>query len=156
MRPDESLFKKHLEEAVFLTGVADSQWGLVGSAEEIIWPHVLLWCKATPPEGTGSSKYYFRFNLEGYSEQAPTALPWDVSKNQPLAIEVWPGWSEQLRKVFNPKWNNGIALYAPCDRIAIPGHAQWKEKHPTDFWTPGSTIIKYLRFLLKILNDYEN
>ena len=156
MRPDESLFKKHLEEAVFLTGVEEGLWGIEGSTEGIVWPYAILWCKATPPEGAGSSKYYFRFNLEGYSEAAPTAIPWDVVKNQPLAAEAWPGWSEQLRKVFNPKWNNGVALYAPCDRIAIQGHGQWPEKHPGDFWTPDSTIVKYLRFLVKILNDSEN
>ena len=152
MKPDESLFKQHLKEALFLSGVEESLWGLEGEEKDINWPYAILWCRATP-RGSGYNKYYFRFNLDGYSESAPTAIPWDISKNQPLTAETWPAWSEPLQKVFNPKWNNGASLYAPCDRIAMINHGQWPANHPADYWTPKSTIVKYLEFLVKILND---
>jgi len=152
--PDESLFKNHLGEAFFLIGVDDGRWGLHGSIDDIQWPYVILWCKATP-RGDGHNKYYFRFDLKGYSAEAPTAVPWDIAKNVTLAAETWPRWSEQLKKVFNHGWNGGSALYAPCDRVAMKGHTDWPQKHPAYWWTSGSRIDKYLGFLVRILNGHE-
>ena len=150
MRPDQSLFKGHLEEASFQMGVDRGQWGIVDAPDNISWPNVIIWCRAAPGD-TGFEKYYFRFNLENYSASAPTAVPWDIDAQKPLAHEFWPAWSDRLRKVFNPRWNGGVCLYAPCDRLAMKGHPKWPEQYPTDYWTPDSTIVKYLRFLEKIL-----
>jgi hypothetical protein len=155
MEPDESLFKKHLEEALFQEGVEENRWGLVGTIQEINWPYVILWCKSTPHAGAGFNKYYFRFDLKNYPATAPTAIPWDIEKNQRLANELWPSWSERLRKVFNYNWNSGRSLYAPCDRLAMPLHGKWAEKHYTYWWTSDSTIIKYLRFLESLLNETQ-
>jgi len=154
MNPDESLFKQHLGEALFQIGVDDGSWGLCGTLADIQWPCAVLWCKATPKE-SGQKKYYFRFTLDGYSASAPTAVPWDINKNQPLEHAAWPRWTAYLQKVFNPGWNNGTALYAPCDRKAMQGHEKWKEQHSAFWWFPGSNIVKYLRFLYRLLNSGE-
>jgi len=57
-----------------------------------------------------------------------------------------------VTKVFNPEWNNGVALYAPCDRMAMPGHESWKPQFPNVWWQPGFTIVVYLDFVHSCLN----
>ena len=155
MLPDESAFRSHIDQAPFLIGVDDGLWGICGSPEAIIWPHVDIWCKATPPKNLGSDRYYFHFNLAGYPADAPTAMLWDTDRKDMLEISKWPHWSVHLQDVCKPGWQGGRALYAPCDRssVANNSHAEWQQKHKAFYWRPESTIVQYLRFLSRILNQ---
>lgn len=155
MSLEQDIFNEHINGAVFQMGVDDGIWGLHDAMDAIVWPHVVIWCKASPPDGQGKGKYFFRFNLEKYPSSAPTAVPWDVDKNQVLERGKWPQWSVYVSNVFKWDWKNGAALYAPCDRSIFKdsSHQNWKDQHPVYWWGPNSTIATtYLRFLDSILN----
>lgn len=162
INPSEVIYREHVAGALFLMGVDEGAWGIRGSLEELVWPNVVLWCKATPskPEA-GADKYYLRFDLDGYPTAAPLATPWDVTKDQMLDRDRWPQWSDHVKEVFKwDWWKKGQGLYAPCDRSIVSepggGHRNWQEQHPADWWTTNnSTIVKYLRFLKKTLNGNE-
>ncbi len=69
---------------------------------------------------------------------------------------MWPKGPGNISAVFNPNWNGGIALYAPCDRAAMAGHDAWKVKFPGWWWQSDFTIVKYLEFVHKCVNPgYE-
>jgi hypothetical protein len=151
MKPDESLFKAHLEEAPFQSGADAGKWGMHGEAKDIIWPHPILWVradKAIVPVG----KIFLRFTVDGYSTDAPTACPWNVEKNSRLENALWPRLTGKFARVFRLDWKGGIALYAPCDRMAMPGHETWQQQFPFWWWQPQFTIVKYLEFVHMCLN----
>jgi len=148
--PDECLFRLHLEQPSFQLGAALGNWGLNGAADNICWPHVVLWVKTEKrfaPEG----RVTLRFTLDGYPQQAPTACPWDVGHDTPLAVEHWPKGEINVSRVFKPSWNSS-ALYAPCDRIAMNGHDIWRQQHTGWWWQPDFTIVRYLEFVHSCLN----
>jgi len=154
MKPDESLFKSHLEEAPFLAGCDAGKWGLFGGATDIIWPHAILWISADRlivPVG----KVHLRFNVEGYPKDAPTSCPWDVEKNTRLENSKWPKLTGKFALVFRLDWH-GSALYAPVDRAAMAGHAPWQQQFPAWWWQPHFTIVKYLEFVHRCLNPIRN
>jgi hypothetical protein len=151
MKPDESLFKAHLEEAPFLAGVDAGKWNLHGGAKDIVWPHPIMWVaadKAIMPAG----RVFLKFTVDGYSATAPTACPWDVEKNCRLENAAYPKVPGKFARVFRTDWNGGVALYAPCDRLAMPGHETWKQQFPFWWWEPHFTIVKYLTFVHRCLN----
>lgn len=155
MLPDESAFRDHITKAPFLIGVDNGTWGLYGSPDAIVWPHAVIWCKATPPKDVGTDKYYFHFTLDGYPASAPMGTVWDITTNLILGRDKWPQWSDYLTQVFKWDWRKGCALYAPCDRSVVTdsGHQNWKEQHQAYWWIPEFTIVEYLRFLVGILNN---
>lgn len=157
MKPDESLFRTHLEEAPFQSGCDAGKWGLVVKATEIIWPHVLVWIRGDNLLVT-SGRTHLRFNLEGYPASAPTACPWDIERNEKSGANLRPKIKGKYAKVFRLDWQEGAALYAPCDRIAMPGHEKWKSEFPSWWWQPHFTITNYLEFVHMCLNPirYEN
>lgn len=121
--PEEALFRSHLDLAEFQMGVDSGKSVFVGTVEEIVWPMAFFWVAASA-KAHGRERYEFRFDLSGYSAQAPTACPWDVTRKERLAISDWPK-GPRVSSVFRPNdtWPHGQnALYAPCDRVAIPGH----------------------------------
>ena len=151
MKPDESLFRTHLDEAPFLAGADAGKWGVIGGAKDILWPHAILWVAAAPllvPDG----KIALRFTLDGYSASAPTACPWDVEKRARLELSKWPKVSGKFAKVFRTDWNGAVALYAPVDRVAMAGHEHWQQQFPAWWWQPHFTICKYLGFVHMVLN----
>ncbi len=150
MKPDESLFKSHLEEAPFLSGSDAQKWGLFGQVGEIAWPYAILWVAADPTI-LAAGRIYLRFDLTGYSADAPTACPWDIKAMARLENSLWPKRTGKYAKVFRLDWN-GSALYAPVDRAAIPGHGQWQQQFPAWWWQPHFTIVKYLEFVHRCLN----
>ena len=151
MSPDERLFKAHLEEASFQSGVDASKWGLHGEVKDIVWPHAILWV-AADTFTYGPGKIYLRFDLTGYPTSAPTACPWNVTTNQRLEDAAWPSLSGKFKRVFRHDWQIKDALYAPCDRRAMAGHEPWEKQFPTWWWKPNFTIVKYLSFVHLCLN----
>jgi len=151
MKPDESLLRSHLEEAPFLAGCDAGKWGVVGEAKDIIWPHPIFWI-ATAPQLVNGGKISLRFTADGYSASAPTACPWDIEENARLETAKWPKVSGKFAKVFRTDWNGAVALYAPCDRIAMAGHEHWRQQFPAWWWQSHFTINKYLAFVYMILN----
>lgn len=153
--PDQCLFKLHLEGAPFLAGVDAGQWGLVADDELSRWPYVRIWVRCAP-RFAAADKVVLRVQADGYSALAPTSRPWDIEANAPLKAELWPKGPGNVSAVFNHGWNGGVALYAPCDRLAMPGHEPWQQKFPQWWWTPKHTIVEYLTFVFRCLNPVGN
>lgn len=151
MKPDESLFRTHIDEAPFLAGCDARKWGLVGEAKDIIWPHPIFWVAAAPPLVPGE-KIVLRFTMDGYSATAPTACPWDLEKATRLELAKWPKVAGKFAKVFRTDWIGAVALYAPVDRLAMAGHEHWRPQFPAWWWQPYFTISKYLGFVHMVLN----
>ena len=156
MTPDECLFRTHLEEVSFFSGVDRRRWDLAGDIQAIKWPCPIFWVQAAPrlmPDG----RIFLKFNLENYPQIAPTSCPWDITQDCKLPHTSWPKGSGNVSAVFNPAWNGGTALYAPCDRIAMQGHEPWQNIFPQWWWRSNFTIVKYLEFVHQCLNSgYEN
>ncbi|MFA6087235.1 hypothetical protein [Mucilaginibacter sp.] len=148
---DLLMFEKHISEFEFQHGVESGMWGLQTEAPAITWPFVTIWVQALatyyPPE-----KCYLRFTLNDYPQSAPTACPWDIENGTILTAGIWPKGSAKLNPVFNPAWNNATALYAPFDRLAIPGHDGWKTQYPEYYWQSSFKITAYLQFIHRLLN----
>ena len=155
MKPNESLFKNHLESAPFLAGCDSGKWGLHGSLEAIDIAFPILWVRADKRVLPGG-KLYLRYTIDNYPQLAPSGCPWDISANAKLAPALWPK-GGTISTIFNPSWNDH-ALYAPCDRLAMQGHEAWRTLAPQWWWQPTSTIVKYLEFVHVCLNpaDHEN
>jgi hypothetical protein len=96
-----------------------------------------------------------RFETTGYPDQPVTACPWDFERDTVLAFDDRPvGGRAQV--TFRADWENGRALYLPCDRVAITGHTNWPAEHPHDLWEPAVGIAKYLRLVHTILNEVDH
>ena len=144
--PSEEVFQEHLNSAEYLSGQMEDSWGLTENEEGPKWPFAVFWVIAK----TGK-KYFFRFDLNGYNEHAPTALLWNDAANVPLEQGEWPNWNKRTQQVFRP-WGKQC-LYLPCDRMAIQGHKDWPQKHAYLVWKSyEDTIVKYLIELYQILN----
>lgn len=155
MKPDESLFRSHLEEAPFQSGVDRAKWGLPSGLESVTWPHAVLWV-AADERILPSRKIHLRFTLDGYSASAPTACPWDLEKGTVLENPLRPKLTGKFALVFRVDWNAGTALYAPCDRVAMTGHDAWQKQFPFWWWRADFTIVKYLEFVHMCLNPVRH
>jgi hypothetical protein len=155
MKPDESLFKAHLEEAPFQSGADAGKWGLYGETKDLVWPHPILWVAASKLL-VPASRIYLRFTADGYSAQAPTACPWNTETNLRLEDALWPKLSGKFTKVFRHDWQIKNALYAPCDRLAMAGHEGWQQQFPFWWWQPHFTIVKYLSFVHLCVNPLSH
>ena len=150
MNLDEQIFRAHVAEGPFQSGVDIKKWELVS----IDWPHVVISVSATPHK-EWPSVYYFRFECTNYPNSAVTGQPWDVKQNAPLEKAKWPGGKNRVPKVFNPDWNNGQCLYLPCDRIAD----QWTHRLAAEafspVWGPDRDITLYLGAIHELLNSSD-
>ena len=151
MNPDERLFKAHLEEAAFQSGVDAGKWGLHGDVNSIVWPNATLWVAADKEVYT-PGKIFLHFELTNYPTAAPTACPWNIETNQRLEDAAWPKLTGKFHLVFRHNWQIRTALYAPCDRLTIPGHGHWETQFPMWWWKSNFTIVKYLAFVHQCLN----
>ncbi len=150
MSPDEAVFRAHVAAPAFQDGLDRGRWGLLEPNGPWIWPHVILWVPADLallPAG----RLYLRFTLDRYPQQAPTACPWDVEKNMIMPRALWPKGPGNVTEVFGSNFSQ-IGLYAPCDRVAMVNHAQWKTTFPDLWWQPHFTIVVYLDFVHQVLN----
>jgi len=154
MTPDAALFNQHVNDADFQSGIDSGMWGIQDHDPGYpAWPNVVIWVQAAP-KSECPDKYFFKFNLSGYSATAPTACPWDVVTNTRLENSLWPKGSQFVSKTFNYNWKPH-ALYAPCDRVAMEGHEAWKTEFPELWWQPTFKITVYLNFLHRLLNSSD-
>lgn len=142
--PEEAVFRAHLAGGPFRSGAAAGRWRLASLA----WPYALIGVRATD-----GIEYGLRFECTDYSRTAPTARPWDIAQNTPLAQNLWPTGRARVSLAFNPAWKNGDCLYLPCDRQSIEGHANWFQEHPSLIWDPTIGIVHYLRVVYDLLNS---
>jgi hypothetical protein len=148
--PDELVFRNHVKNGAFESGVDRGRWQLVS----IDWPFAIIKITAAPREGA-PSQYAFRFELSNYPESAPTAQPWSVEAGEALAFKNWPGGTNRIRYAFNPGWKDGSCLYLPCDRQAIEGHEQWRNQHPEMIWSSVGDITQYIHIIYDLLHSKD-
>ena len=120
------VFREHVTSARFQEGVERGRWQMVG---DIAWPVVMI-AIAAGPRGRSPSKYVLRFDLTGYPETAPTATPWNLDTRDALEPALRPK-GEQVGHIFRTDWENGQALYAPFDRVALDSHPRLEKPAPS-------------------------
>ena len=150
MAPDERAFRNDLETAPFAIGVASGRWRL----DEVQWPNCVISVAAASRENA-PSEFSLRFDLTGYPAEAPTAMAWDQSKNQLLDRSQLPAGRRAGHVFRRDSWMEGRALYAPYDRLALPGHADWPKQFPHLCWQPSYDITFYLEQVFELLHDDE-
>jgi hypothetical protein len=145
-RPDERTFQEHLARGAYLRGVTLGRWQLL----QMNWPEAVFHVRASP-RPSGPDRYALKLDLAGYPQQGPTARLWDVSTDEPLAAEAYPTGpaGSRVERAFRTDWNNGAALYLPCDRVALKAHPNWLTLHPSLAWNPDRDIA----FFLEIVHD---
>lgn len=146
LSPDHQTFLRQVNEAAFQIGYDRGKWRLL---HQILWPQVFLAVSA-PTRPNSPNEWVFRFDLSGYPHQAPTAGLWDVARHTWLDTARWPVGGGRFASAFNPGWKDGHAVYIPCDRNSLEGHANWLVEYPHMIWTPDKDIS----FYLNILHDY--
>jgi hypothetical protein len=147
--PDERAFAADVGKPAFRMAEAEGRWKLLSTK----WPVALIQVAAKD-----GRQFVLRFACDGYPEQPPTARPWDFDKDSALATEAWPkGKGGRVSAVFRTDWKDGTALYLPCDRVALPGHDNWRTDTPTKIWRPKDGIIQYLELVHELLHcrDYS-
>ena len=148
MSPDERVFREHVTSARFQEGVERGRWQMVG---DIAWPVVMI-AIAAGPRGRSPSKYVLRFDLTGYPETAPTATPWNLDTRDALEPALRPK-GERVGHIFRTDWENGQALYAPFDRVALDSHPDWRNQHPRQVWDSSKDLAWLLQILHEMLNN---
>ena len=150
MSPDERSFREHVKSPRFLDGVGRGRWQVVG---DIAWPIVMI-AVAAGPRDSAPSRYVLRFDLTGYPETAPTATPWNPTTGDVLEPALRPK-GERVGFVFRTDWENGRALYAPFDRVALNSHADWRKQHPRRVWDSSKDLAWLLQILHEMLNNHD-
>lgn len=149
-RPDEQAFLDEVTEGGFQLAVHLGRWRIV----RIAWPIVVVEITAAPRDGAPNA-YAFRFDCAGYPQDPPTARPWLPATGTALPFDQWPTGALRVSAVFRPDWEHGSCLYAPCDRVTIAGHANWRQEHPAYIWRPERGLQQYLEFLHELLNSVD-
>ena len=155
--PDERIFRAHVAGATFQMGVEAGRWRLVSTA----WPNALVAISAAA-RSSGPEEFYLRFELTNYPAdaptappvEAPTATPWDPASCVILPVDRRP-MGQRVGLAFRTNWEDGRALYIPCDRIAIPGHEGWATQARAWAWDSSKDITVYLRLVHQMLNDED-
>ncbi|MCY3893331.1 MAG: hypothetical protein OXF61_00195 [Acidimicrobiaceae bacterium] len=150
MAPDERALRAALESAAFQSGVDGGRWRLV----DVAWP-IGSFAVTAAARPNSPSEYGLRIDLSGYPQQPPTATPWDLELDARLTAEKRPK-GFRAERVFRTDWEEGRALYAPWDRVALSGHSAWLDRHPEDAWHPERDIAFFLGRVHELLNadDY--
>ncbi len=148
MSPDERVFRDHVTSVRFLEGVERGRWRIEG---EIAWPVALVAVSAAPRENA-PTEYFLRFDLSGYPDTAPTATPWNQVSGDILQQELRPK-GTRVGYVFRTDWENGRALYAPFDRVALDSHSNWRKEHPRGVWDSSKDLTWILQKLHAMLNN---
>lgn len=145
--PDERAFRADVADARFVAGVSAGRWRIVAYS----WPFVVFGIVAAPRKNS-PREFFLRSNLAGYPFVAPTSTPWDQAQNQQLPAAARPK-GERVGRVFRVDWENGRALYAPYDRVALSSHPNWKQEHPEHAWTDQRDITWFLSVVSDLLNN---
>lgn len=150
MAPDERVFREHLNGARFQDGVERGRWRLVG---DIDWPHVVVAVSAAQRENA-PDEFFLKVDATGYPQSAPTFIPWDPATGGLLQTDRRPK-GDLVGYVFRSDWENGAALYAPFDRVALCSHPDWIQRHPHRTWHPKRDFAWVLNCLHEMLNDAD-
>ena len=148
MSPDERSFREHVKSPRFQDGVGRGRWQMVG---DIAWPIAMIAVTASPRDGA-PSEYVLRLDLTGYPETAPTATPWNLITGDVLEPVLRPK-GERVGHAFRTDWENGRALYAPFDRVALNSHSDWRKQHPRRAWDSSKDLAWLLQILHEMLNN---
>lgn len=148
--PDRLLLDVDLAAPAFRCGEIEGRWRLVSTQ----WPHTIIAVSA-PPRPSAPDSFAFRFECAGYRQSPVTAQPWDTNANSPLPHQRWPTGRSIVASVFRPEFKSGHCLYLPCDRMALEGHANWANEHPSRLWQPARGIICYLEQLHDLFNQSD-
>ena len=148
MSPDERVFRDHVAGIRFLEGVERGRWRIV---DDIEWPVALVAVSAAPRENA-PTEYFLRFDLSGYPETAPTATPWNPNTGDVLQQELRPK-GTRVGHVFRADWENGRALYAAFDRVALTSHPNWRTEHPRRVWDSSKDLTWILQKLHEMLSN---
>ncbi len=147
LAPDRRAFETHLVSARFLAGVERGDWRLVSYD----WPLALCEVAAAARDGA-PTVFTLRCDVTGYPTMPPTACPWDVERNQVLDAAHRPK-GFRVGMVFRTDWENGTALYAPFDRLALQGHPGWANEHPRHTWDNTRDFAWFLERVFDLLNN---
>jgi hypothetical protein len=137
---DEIAVRAHLASGRFLAGVAAKRWRLI----DLTWPVAIIAITASP-RTNGPEEWFFRFELTGYPQQTPTAMPWDLAHGQRLADQNYPK-GERVQEVIRPGLDY---LYASYDRGGLASHPEWRTTYTRSAWD----ATRDLTFVLDKLSD---
>lgn len=149
--PDQRVFEAHANRPHFLAGVRRGDWRI----DTVAWPIVQVTISAAA-RANGPETFTLRCDLTNYPVDAPTATPWDPAKGTKLTADKRPN-GEDVGMVFRADWEEGRALYAAYDRVALTGHPNWAAEHPRTTWTPDRDFTWWMNRIWDLLNsdDYE-
>ncbi len=151
VEPDERAMDAHLRHARFRAGIDAGCWRVISYD----WPRSMIAISAAPREDA-PEEFVFSFELSGYPQAGPTACMWDLEADNVLAAAKRPK-GFRAERVFRADWEDGKALYAPWDRVALAGHPDWPARYPREAWNSKRDLAFYLEEVHDILNaeDYE-
>ena len=139
-----------LESTRFQNGVDRGHWKLAS----FDWPFGVFAVSSARRDGA-PDEYALRIDFSSYPRQAPTATPWSRDRNDRLLLNERPK-GDRASHVFRTDWEEGRALYAPWDRVALDGHPDWSQEHPAFVWHPSRDAAFFLSCVYELLNadDY--
>jgi hypothetical protein len=146
MAPDETSLRADLASARFLSGEDRGRWKLV----KLEWPH--LYVNVNARDGR---TFTLRLDCRGFPGQGPTGTFWDLATGFKLAFGRWPAGGERINLAFKPGWQDGNALYIPCDRVSIVGHDAWVTQYPQLIWKPAKGVSHYLEVVHDLLQSRD-
>ena len=148
--PDERALREHLRGARFLAGAEAGRWQLLS----LDWPVALVAVAAAPRPGA-PGQFVIRFDLAGYPQAAPTGGLWDRTACDYLRADLRPK-GDRVGRIFRADWENGRAMYAAWDRVALQGHTGWPQQYPRSAWNGQRDLAFILSSVFEVLNadDY--
>lgn len=142
--------RAHLAGTAVQIGVARGQWQI----GELDYPYLMVRVSASAQ--TCAHGYVdLRIEISGYPNLGITACPWSAEENLPLPAGQRPT-AGRAGTVFRTDWENGHALYHPCDRVAVGSHADWTREHVDELWDAEQGIAKFLRLIHTTLNEVDH
>jgi hypothetical protein len=145
--PDQRAFKADANKPSFIAGVYRGDWKI----ESVEWPTVEISIAAARRPGA-PARFCLRCDLTNYPADAPTATPWDPGTASKLAPVGRPK-GDDVGMVFRSDWEEGRALYAAYDRVALAGHANWVTEHPRTSWNGTQDLTWWVLRIWELLND---
>ncbi|MBS0437101.1 MAG: hypothetical protein JSR75_19820 [Proteobacteria bacterium] len=140
----EALLRRHLVEPRFISGELDGRWRLV----KLESPYAFFGVTALD-----GHEFILRLDCTAYPLRAPTGTLWNLQGNTMLEFALWPRGGRCV-EVFRTDWQNGSALYLPCDHITLAHHdAAWPRAWPSLLWRADIGITCYLKVVHDVLQD---
>lgn len=146
MALDEDALKGDIAAPRFRSGEDRNRWRL----RDIRWPY--LYVTVFARDGRG---FLVRLNCAGYPANPPTGTFWDFDNDRILPFPSWPKGTGRVTASLRTDWQNGAALYIPCDRVSINGHDNWRSVYPSMIWNPKRGITQYLEIVHDLLHSRD-